>query len=266
MIAAALSLITVLITFMHYRQAVARDLSNYLETVNEIERGFLEKIPAYHDFSTPQGEQKLRVHLLPAHLEVARASGIAPLDHGDEIQPLLDSGALSRVPSGSERPYYFYNVREPNRVLTPNALCGLVMIAGRFQNAIRLKKALPAVKIALSSLTRPSGYQKRLRERNMNATTVSSHSYGISFDIFFDDYYVVLPPPPCSNGISEAILPSLRTKLGFLLGDALREQFHTVLAETLMELQDEGVLYAILERRQRCYHVTILPGFDCSGK
>jgi len=117
---------------------------------------------------------------------------------------------------------------------------------------------LPPVKLAISSALRPISYQKGLTKKNINATIESTHTYGISFDIFFDDYYISFPEPTTSNNVSRELQEKFRTRFGFLTGDALRRQFHSVLMETLIELQDEGMIYAILERKQHCYHVTIL--------
>ena len=79
-----------------------------------------------------------------------------------------------------------------------------------------------------------------------------------SFDIFYEDYYVQLPSPEKTGGVYDRIKKSLHGRTGFLMGDALREQFRSVLMETLIELQREGVLYAFLEDDRRCYHITIL--------
>ena len=60
------------------------------------------------------------------------------------------------------------------------------------------------------------------------------------------------------KNIAEAV-DAVRRQLGFLMGRARRRQFQAILADTILQLQTEGRLYAIWERNQRCYHVTILP-------
>ncbi|MCP4763843.1 MAG: hypothetical protein GY870_18875 [archaeon] len=117
---------------------------------------------------------------------------------------------------------------------------------------------MPVVKIAISSATRPKDYQKGLTKRNINASFESTHNYGTSFDIYFEDFYISFPEPRTDNSTSMKLQEQLKRRFGFLTGDALRRQFHSILMETLLQLQDEEILYAILERKQHCYHVTIL--------
>jgi hypothetical protein len=244
---------------IHYNRTVLEDIRSYLQEVYRIERNFVENIPIYEDFATPEKEGALRRYLLPDHLRIAKRYGVSPVQNEGEIMKLTETGKLKGLMSKDKRLYYFYNVREKYRYLTPLAGRGLQKLTERFQENLKKRKELPSVKIAISSVLRPLPYQKGLTGRNVNATIVSTHSYGTSFDIFFDDYYVNLPQPKSSSWLSSTILQELRRRLGFLLGDSLRRQFRSVLMETLLQLQEEGMLYAILERRQRCYHVTILP-------
>lgn len=260
------STLSLFLSCWYFRSAAVRDISGFLKTVAKIERGYIENLPLYEDFSTPRLEIKLRTHLFADHMRIAKASGIGPLERDDEIGSHVDSGSLIRLPSGKDVPYFFYNVREEYRVLTPDTARGLDLLAGRFRENIESRASLPQVKIAVSSALRTASYQNGLRNANDNATPVTTHSYGVSFDIFYDDYYVLMPQPVSSNRISGAILEMLRIRMGFMLGDALRGQFRSVLAESLDQLQDEGTLYAILEKRQRCYHVTVLPKAKRAGK
>jgi hypothetical protein len=244
--------------YIYLKKTVVRDVNTYLDTAHTMERGFIDKIPLYDDYSNPTIEQKLRTYLNPAHLEAAAKYGLDPLGQDSDIEVLIASKRLVRVEAKPESLFYFYNVRNTYRALTPGARKGLDLLTEQLQRNFQRYAALPPVKIAISSMIRPGSYQDGLRETNANATVTTTHSSGISFDIFFDDYYVVLPQPAASNSISDAVLSLVRTRMGFLMGDALRGQIRSVLTETLIQLQDEGALYAILEKRQRCYHVTML--------
>ena len=263
--AVAASSISVYLGSRYYFTQITADVKLYLDTVKKIERVYIEQIPLYYDHATPFMEMKLRTYLFPAHMGVALKSGVGPMERDDDIPAFVRDGKLINLKSGPDALYYFYNVGSTYRVLSPTAACGLSALTKRFQQNIAARAELPPVKIAVSSALRPASYQNGLREKNYNATLVTTHSYGVSFDIFYDDYYVSLPQPACSNRISEAILDQIRTRMGFLLGDALREQFRSVLIDTLIQLQDEGALYAILEKQQRCYHVTVLPDPKCDG-
>ncbi len=252
------SIASIYLTYRYLLYATVRDVTAFLDVANSVERGYIEHIPLYEDFATPQVEMKLRTRLFPAHMAAALGSGSRPVDRDEEIPQRIDEGSLVRLSAGKDAPYFFYNVREPYRALTPDAARGLETLARRLQSAIAARAALPRVKIAVSSALRPASYQTGLRGTNYNAVPVTTHSYGVSFDIFYDDYFVVLTAPVSSNPISRVINEKLRNRIGFMLGDSLRGQFRSVLTETLVQLQDEGVLYAILETRQRCYHVTVL--------
>ncbi len=251
------------LTSRYYYHSVSSDISRFMKNFKETQHGYVASIPIYEDFATPAMEQKLRSYLFPHHYAEAQKSGVRVEDEGS-IRNLAGAGALVRLNQGSGTLYYFYNVRDAYRYLTPTAAEGLGKIARRFQQNISSRKALPPVKIAVSSVLRPESYQNNLRGRNINATMVSTHSYGVSFDIFYDDYFVSIPHQDGDNMISRAVIALLRPSLGYLLGDALKSQFRSILMETLLQLQDEGALYAILERNQHCYHVTI-PGPAAPG-
>jgi len=238
-------------------KSIVSDVNGYLENAYKVERAFIENFPTYEDYATSGKEQTLRKFLLNDHLKIA-SSKMKPLASDEEIELLVNEEKLVFVQVGKDVPFYFYNVPKKYRYMTPETLKGLEMIAGRFQEVLKRKKDVPMVKIAVSSAVRPDSYQKKLRTKNQNASFVSSHSYGVSFDIFYDDFFIKLAEPDGSLYISRSIQDSLRRQLGFLLGDSLRRQLRAMLMETLIELQNEGKIYAILEKRQKCYHVTVL--------
>ena len=99
-----------------------------------------------------------------------------------------------------------------------------------------------------------SDYQTELKKTNVNAINESTHSYGVSFDIFFDDYYAL--PDFSFKELSAEEASSIRRRCGYLIGDSLRRQFKTILSETLVELQRENKIMIIYEGNQRCFHVT----------
>ena len=246
--------------FQGQQNRIEAEILAYLDETRRIERAFVENLPLYSDWSSAAKERRLRRYLLKFHLDLARKSGLPRVQDDADMARHIQSGVLAPIERGPEALFYFYNLKQQYRVLSPETTAGLKLLTERLQNKIRERAPeAPPVKIAVSSALRPVAYQASLRGRNANAAYASSHSYGVSFDIFYDDYYVVLPPITDGHPITRAVLSKLRSRMGFLLGDALSGQFRTVLMETLIELQDEGKLYAILERNQRCYHVSILP-------
>ena len=228
---------------------------NYLKLVHQIERHFVEKLPVYHDFATPQKELELRKYLIGHHFAAVKTYDVQPIKTVSDIQKYKKEGKLKKLEIGKKKLYYFYNVRKKFRYLAPHAKKGLETLTKRFKENINKRIKSPPVKIAISSVIRPDSYQKKLFK---NYYYMSTHSYGSSFDIFFDDYFVYLPSLPTIHPVSITVRKKLHRKLGFLLGDALRRQFRSILMETLLQLQKEGLLYAILEKNQRCYHITVL--------
>lgn len=288
-VAAFLGLLLLAGGFVHFQRLeskedeLAEQLTNFRKQVYSTERFYIENLPIYEDWTNGQKEKELRRFLLQDHLAVVEKTGLEPVATAEEIQEAVRKGALINLEQDQSTPYYFYNVRKEHRYLHPASKRGLEIISARFQKV--LHRNLDArdefrpvvVKFAISSALRPVEYQKDLRKRNANASFVSSHSYGLSFDLFYDSYYVNLrgpkdPENPNSSGDSgshdsaslesgsmQEALDEFRIRAGFLLGASLRRQFRAALAETLLQLQEEGILYAIFERNQRCYHVTIRP-------
>ncbi len=248
--------------FYHYTGDIIRDAETYLSGVQSFEQGVVRNIPIYEDFITPEKQGRLRRYLFEEHMKAARRFGIETVKTEAEMQDLIRSNRLVSIDSAGEKMHYFYNVRKEHRYLTPGAREGLLLITERMNaNMARYltdSGGAPTIKIAVSSALRPLDYQQSLSKVNVNATFISTHSYGVSFDLFYDDFFVKLREPRASNRISREVFARYQKTFGFLLGDSLRRQFQTVLMETLLQLQDEGKIYAILETNQRCYHVTVL--------
>jgi len=247
----------------------------------KFESGVVAHVPIFEDYLTGKKSSELRQYLLNDHLSVARKKG-SEVKNQEEIAELVSAGTL--VPISGDDPvstlYYFYNVPKELRYLTPDGAAGLRLLTERFQQKVSDKigsamefatvdgeEDLPAgkipadngvkVKLAVSSVLRPGEYQKSLRNKNSNASSESTHSYGVSVDIFYDDYYVMVPEREVDSIYSQGY-DKMRSTMGFMLGDALRRQLQSILHETLIELQSEKLIYAIIEKTQRCYHITFL--------
>lgn len=251
-------LLTALLAFFIVRcrdSSIAGYVEEYQKISYKTERLFVENVPVYRDFAKPALVAELQRYDLPQHARQVVKHGTIPLKNIDDINSYVKDGKLVALSSGTGSLYYFHNVQKEYRYLTPGAGDGLKTVAERFQQKLKSHNGdLPVVKLAVSSVIRTVDYQEKIFGRKF----VSLHSYGGCFDIFFDDYYVQLPEPDKSGGVYDRIKKSLQARTGYLMGDALREQFRSVLMETLLELQREGVLYAFLEDGRRCYHITIL--------
>jgi len=251
--------------FVSVRTNSVTEIASWVDRAYGYERLLIENFPLYEDYTSREKEETLRKYLLKDHLAQADQTGIQPFTDERDIEPASVSGKIVSIDTQGEKLYYFYNVLKKYRFLAPHAAAGLDLVAERFNQNIKKRLAerkkdltlFVPVKIAISSALRPISYQDALREKNKNASGESSHSYAISFDIFYDDFFLSLPESS-SQELAEEILKKIRTRYGFSQGDALKSQLRSILSETLIEMQNEGILYAILERNQKCYHVTIL--------
>jgi len=227
----------------------------YQDMVYKTERGFIENIPVYRDFATPALTAELISFDLKDSAVEAAKHGVPPLKNFDDISTNIKTGKLVPVDAPGEKLYYFHNVQKEYRYLSPQGKTGLELVAERFQQKIQAhKQGLPVVKLAVSSVIRTVDYQEKIFGRKF----VSTHSFGGCFDIFLDDYFVQLPVPDKTGRAEEKMRKSLHARTGFLMGDALREQFRAVLMETLLELQRENRIYVFFEDENRCYHITVL--------
>jgi len=251
------ALIIAVSAFLIYKKekSLTGFVSSYLDITYKIERDFIENIPVYRDYAAPEMVRELQKYDLKAHASEVVRHGTAPMKNTEDINTNIKNGKLVSVEPEGDKLYYFHNVRKEYRYLTPQGKSGLELVASRFQQKLQAHKAgLPVVKLAVSSVIRTVDYQEKIFGRKF----VSTHSYGGCFDIFFDDFFVQLPVPETSGSGEEGIRKSLHSRTGFLMGDALREQFRSVLMETLLELQKENMIYVFLEDDNRCYHITVL--------
>lgn len=221
----------------------------FYKNIEEIRIAFIKSLPIYDDFANPAMELILRKHLISNHIAASKRLNEKQIQNDSEIHDFIKSGLLvSLEPAGL---YFFHNVQKNYRYLHPAGKKGLELITRRFQENIRKRGDLPVVKIAVSSALRPISYNTSKMKKNLNVSPYSTHSYGTSFDIFYDEFFVDISD---DNLISD----EGRRRMGFLMGGYLRRQFKAILMETLLQLQDEGFIYVILEINQRCYHITPL--------
>ncbi len=255
-------------------QTVLHDFSN---DVHLIERALVENIPLFEDSrgGYKNAQEKInaaRQFLNASHMKAVRVRGWQPIEDENEARQKANEGELvsldepppqAAVPgeqAAKDNLYYFYNVPAKFRYLRPEAKTVLDLIAERFQQKLPPVNGVSyRVKLALSSALRPANYQDTLAQKNGNAASESTHRFGGSFDIFYDDFYLWFEPPAnfVSSGSSLEALEEIRPKIGFLAGDAFKGQLQTILFETLVEMQNEGMIYIIYEEVQKCYHITV---------
>ena len=149
----------------------------------------------------------------------------------DEI---CDQHSLEEV---TDNKYYIVSVLTHSLpYLTEHTIDFLNILGERMAQSYKQNGIIP-YRFVLTSVLRTEEDQKKLRSFNYNATkNESAHFYGITFDI---------------------------SQTRFAMWDS-RASIYTyrlrnLLARELIRLQEEGKCYVLLEKREKCFHVTVLP-------
>jgi hypothetical protein len=171
------------------------------------------------------------------HLMHAQANGLKVVYSSDsllinDIGLLLRTGILVEVKENQ-----FFKLKKlthSHPYVIPEVLTMLNEIGMRFEAKMRERNYKP-YRMVVTSLLRTHETQSRLRKRNTNATTNSSHLYGTTVDISYKDFF------------------NLETNE--LEGNY--EAFRTLM-EVLLEMRHECKLVAVRERKQSCFHITVV--------
>ena len=283
-------LCTAVSSFFIYRSYYEEEfikLDDYMKAIYKVERQFIENFPTYADYINPEKEKKIKKYLKNYHIEAARKPAIKadrknsqkqsdsqklllPIANDENLKKRILEKDLVIINDKFKEIAFFYNVPKKYRYLSPRAHDALWILGKRFQSLIKKKGINQFVKFAVSSAVRPMSYQNNLININANASLKSSHSYGASFDIFYDEFFIDLynidnkdnftkPESQAKNesdDVQNKFYKTFLRQTGFLMGQALRRQLRAVLHQAIIELQNENKIYAILEKRQRCYHIT----------
>ena len=204
----------------------------------------------------------------PRHVELAQELGVGPPDTRAQADSLAARYGL--VPVATDSLYVVLPGRYSLPVLTPSAAASLDSVAARFRG--RLAAAgLPPFRFSVSSVWRTGADQAALRGVNANAAAGrSSHEYGTTYDITYNPTRYspapdALPPPPrvdprvpgfLEGSVRAALVREQAAALDRLAAD-YPSRLTAALGRVLIELEDEGVLVVVRERRQPVFHVTL---------
>ncbi|ANH81125.1 hypothetical protein A8C56_09160 [Niabella ginsenosidivorans] len=156
-----------------------------------------------------------------AHLSIARQHGVPLLRTDAQVKSYVSKKKLAKVSSG--KGYRVQKLTYSKPYLVPRAKTVLNQVARAFY-------ARTGSTFTVTSLTRTTGSQNRLRRVNGNAVFgVSSHNYGSSFDISYVRF----------NGRKGS-------------NKRLERALHAVLAD----FQAKGKLLYIKEYAVSCFHIT----------
>jgi hypothetical protein len=173
------------------------------------------------------------------HLKYAKQNGVSPFSTNEDfnkgIDDLIDDDKLVKI---SDNSYYrVCKLTHSHPYLTPKAEDFLEDLGKRFQKKLN-EKDMPEYYFQISSLLRTKENQKKLSRSNGNATQNSSHMYGTTFDI------------PYTTVIKNTFL----WKEAELTDGNASE----LLSEALGELREEGRCVIVTERKEACFHITVV--------
>lgn len=206
--------------------------------------------------TTAAEKRKMRTYLNKEHVARAKTLGIESLPTRDAAVEFTQQDKLTPL---SATDYYFVEEMTHSVPYVTESTANLLEEIGiRFQAALR-EEGLPPYRYVITSATRSEEDQKRLRRGNVNAATESSHQFGTTVDIHYRKFLyaasrdTLTPPPDTSPSLLEEKLFTAYANLG----QAHHARLEAILGRVLLELQAEGKVLVIYERRQPVYHITV---------
>lgn len=172
------------------------------------------------------------IHLLHAQKNGLKKPFATNADFDAEIGDYVRRSVLVEV---VDNPLYqLKNLTSSQPYLIPEAVDLLNEIGYRFQKQLKEKK-YKNYRFRITSLLRTEEDQNKLTHRNSNATAHSAHLYGTTFDISYKDFCRV------DN-------------------DSIESRYETVQALTnvLVKMREECKFLAVRERKQSCFHITVV--------
>lgn len=172
-------------------------------------------------------------------LVAAKKNGVAPFASNqlflEQKDDLVSDDRLEEV--GNRGYYIIDRLTHSHPYLVPEAVDLLDDISDRFGEKLD-EYGKGRYYFMISSLLRTGENQKSLSRSNGNASGNSSHLYGTTFDIPYS-YVVKKPFPWIERKVAEANVIRL-------------------LSESIGELREEGRCLVVTEKKERCFHITVV--------
>ncbi len=166
-------------------------------------------------------------------LAAARLNGVPPMQSRSELTQMLNQQRLSCI---SSSPYYIIDeLTHSMPYLVPKAQLLLNTIGINFVDSLHSKGLALHLPI-VTSVLRTSDDIRSLQHGNSNSVTNSCHCYGTTIDITYNRFMPLAGHTPTRYD------------------DTLKK----VLAEVLFDLRAQGRCYVKYERKQACFHLTVI--------
>lgn len=183
------------------------------------------RVDKYQDFNAVHLFHAKKNGTSPFKTNKEFKEGIGELLRDDKLVKIADNSYYRVCPLTHSHPY-----------LTPEAEDFLNDLGKRFQKKLD-ENDMPEYYFQISSLLRTRENQKDLSRSNGNATAISSHMYGTTFDI------------PYTTVIKQTFL--------WNEAEVTDGKASKLLSEALGELRKEKRCVVVTERKEACFHITI---------
>ena len=238
-----------------------------LRTDNRLARleGRLEEIPPLTDAEV----SALRQSLNATHVREAEEHGITPVIRRNRLLRVAREAGLVRIESTPR--YRVLDATYSVPLGTHGVRRALDSLSARFWADLAARD-LPGFRFTISSMLRSAEDQAALQGINVNAASGrSSHEFGTTFDLTYRRFSFRDGPEPDRVLVLEGLAPVVRGRFRRYLARKRADEYRRMATEhaphlaaqlgrNLIELEREGVLVALRERRQPVYHVTATLG------
>jgi len=209
----------------------------YLNSASDKKPDNYSQCDQIHNASAPVSPSNVLNDKNDIQLIHAQTNGIKqPFATNSDFDSLISQMVLTNrlVEVKDCKYYHLKSLKHSHPYLIPEAVNMLDEIAYRFQEKLKEKK-LGNYCFFLTSLLRTVETQAKLSHRNTNAVDHSAHYYGTTIDISYKHFY---------NLDNDSIEPSW---------EVIQE-----LTKTLVEMRQQCKLLAVRERKQSCFHITVV--------
>lgn len=247
--AAAVIAVIVLVARQRHVEKMERTRNVAAQIIEATERRFegIAPLPA-------PVQASLREYGNEQHVEAARALGVPRVASRTDVEQLVERQALVRIETNP-----LYGLRRLQYSLpyvTPSAANLLDRIGHRFHEALD-SAGLPPYRFLVTSVTRSTEDQKALQSTNANAASESSHEYGTTFDLHYEQFdFEGRPAVPDTSDIYQDELRRMLAEAYGELSSSYTPALKSILGHVLLRLQAEEDALVIYERRQPVFHVT----------